>query len=291
LALSYTRHFFGVKKPRTDPVLKGRADFFLEVDSNLRVIVETKKPGSLTDDDREQAYTYAMHPQVRAVLFVVISGKEFEIWSRLMKPEAGPILAFKYEELDKVWPTVKNVLSPDAIRRDFPGYVIDVGAPLAARLRSFAKMEYGTMRYDEVPPALVSAQGLTIHFSEGFLERRDAGGILLRLRPSHPYDAMMTFQNAISDTLDLTTTAETISSHPDALTLFEGEIEKTIPAGTPIPDRVQLNRTAPSAADVRLRVKAVLHAYINGSKLHGSLVANDAAGQVTIRTSLELIFR
>src|SRR5580692_2138534 len=86
LALSYTRHFFGVKKPRTDPVLKGRADFFLEIDSNLRVIVETKKPGALTDDDREQAYTYAMHPQVRAVLFVVISGTEFEIWSRLMKP-------------------------------------------------------------------------------------------------------------------------------------------------------------------------------------------------------------
>jgi hypothetical protein len=100
------------------------------------------------------------------------------------------------------------------------------------------------MFYREVPASLPAAEGLIVHFSEGSLERRVAGGILLRLRPSHSYETLNTFQKVIVEFLELTAIAETISSAAGTPTLFKGEFQIEIPAGTAIPDTARLKARA-----------------------------------------------
>lgn len=96
LYLKYERRFLGRKKPGKDPILRGRPDYVVEIDSRLRMVIEAKEPGEIEEDEREQAYSYAVHAQVRAVLFVMASGSHFEIWETAAKPGEGlePVIDF-----------------------------------------------------------------------------------------------------------------------------------------------------------------------------------------------------
>lgn len=73
-SLRYPRFFLGRKDSKKDPELRGRADYICEVDRSVRWIIEAKPPVEVTLNDVEQAYTYANHPEVRAVYFCLING-------------------------------------------------------------------------------------------------------------------------------------------------------------------------------------------------------------------------
>ena len=71
-SLRYPRAFLGRKKPGQDPVLRGKADYILDARNAVRWVIEAKAPDVELDLDAvEQAYTYASHPEVRAVYFVL----------------------------------------------------------------------------------------------------------------------------------------------------------------------------------------------------------------------------
>jgi len=58
----------------------------------------------------EQAYSYAIHPEVRAELFALCNGKEFSLHS-IKKFE--PILHFKLRDIAEHWDTLFRVLNPN----------------------------------------------------------------------------------------------------------------------------------------------------------------------------------
>lgn len=294
LFLKYQRGFIGRKKPNKDPLIRGAADYVVEVDERLRIVIEAKAPGAINDDEREQAYSYAVHAQVGAVMFVVISGTDFEIWESVAKPGKGLILAFKYDEIESQWTTIKNILTPDSIRLKFPKYELDVGEPLASGLRSNARVESGTQSYIEVPPWLASAQELTIHFSEGSLTRTATGTILLLLRPSHPYKVMTEFQKTLVEVLELESAARTISIDPNSPTIFTSYLENVIKKGTPVPSPIVLNQSVLAVSDITVRVNVEMGAYISGNKFIGDLIARSTTTEghpFQIRTHMELILR
>ena len=147
LPLIYRYRFLGRKKGQSiDRPLRGQADYIVDVD-NLRWVIEAKKPGEITDEDREQAYSYAQHSEVRAVIFAVISGTHFEFHRTSDRPEAGPILAYTWEQREGKFELVRNLVAPDALKNHFPDTEIDTRKPLALGLRSFAKVEVGTFKY------------------------------------------------------------------------------------------------------------------------------------------------
>jgi hypothetical protein len=79
--LRYARSFLGRKNPKKDPPLVGRADYICDVISFGRWIVEVKSPGQdLTQDDVEQAHTYAAHPEIAATFFLVTNGRVFRLY-------------------------------------------------------------------------------------------------------------------------------------------------------------------------------------------------------------------
>jgi len=83
ISFRYGKAFLGRKKPDTDPdlaELRGRADYICEVISYGRWVVEAKAPGeAFTIDDAQQAHTYAAHPEVAAIFYLVTNGREFVI--------------------------------------------------------------------------------------------------------------------------------------------------------------------------------------------------------------------
>ena len=82
-SLRYPRKFLGRKDLSKDPELRGKADYILEAKRKVRWVLEAKAPdGQITQDDIEQAWSYANHPEVRAVYFVLCNGAH----SRFSKP-------------------------------------------------------------------------------------------------------------------------------------------------------------------------------------------------------------
>ena len=296
LALKYRRLFLGRKKGEDkDRPLRGEADYILDVDDRLRWVIEAKKPGVITDDDREQAYSYAMHPEVRAVIFAVISGTHFEIYHTFENPGAGPLLSFSYDQLPSRFQSLANVVSPDALRRNHPKLEIDVGKPLAPGLRSFAKVEKGKLTYTESPPYIENVVGLTVHLTEGSIVRSEGGGIVALIKPSFHHSSMSQFSQAIDATeVELTTADEVISSDPENPTVFTQVREITVEKGTPVPSFSSFATTiAPVSASGITLIE--VSGYVAGTKFIGSLVARSLvpSAKVTFRicADIELTLR
>lgn len=77
--LSYSRSFLGRKKT-SDPVLRGKADYICVARNQVKWVIEAKAPDAALDKDvEEQSWSYANHPEIRAVYFCVTNGKEFKI--------------------------------------------------------------------------------------------------------------------------------------------------------------------------------------------------------------------
>lgn len=74
-------------------------------------VLDAKSP---TEDIRkskhvEQAYSYAIHPEVRAELFALCNGREFVLYST---KKFEPILHFKLSEISVYWEKLYRILNP-----------------------------------------------------------------------------------------------------------------------------------------------------------------------------------
>jgi type I site-specific restriction endonuclease len=131
-SLRYPKISLGIKKPKKDPELRGKADYILEVNGRLRWMIEAKAPEVEIDIEAvEQAYTYANHPEIRAIYFVLCNGRTLSVFRTNQGPNAGAILSLPYEEFDRRFQTLKNLPAPEAVALNFPDTEVDEGRPLA----------------------------------------------------------------------------------------------------------------------------------------------------------------
>ncbi|WP_082880838.1 type I restriction enzyme HsdR N-terminal domain-containing protein [Methylomonas sp. DH-1] len=117
-SLRYPRVYLGRKDSKKDPVLRGKADYILEAGGEVRWVIEAKAPSCAIDaDEIEQAWTYANHPEVRAVYFSLCNGKRLLVYQTNRGAESQPILSFDYEQLSDqdVMGILLNVLSPNRL--------------------------------------------------------------------------------------------------------------------------------------------------------------------------------
>jgi hypothetical protein len=197
LPLRYPRVFLGRKNMRKDPILRGRADYMLEVDGRVRWVLEAKSPGeAISVDDIEQAWTYANHAEVRAVYFAICNGREFVVYKTQEAPAREAVLVVKYEQLGTQLDAVVDLLSPTAINRDFP-VTERTGPPLGPGLRSIARIASGIIRYakssvDE--PVLSQLQALV---TGGAIERDEEGRLTAFLQTQAPFRALQEFNERL----------------------------------------------------------------------------------------------
>jgi 16S rRNA G966 N2-methylase RsmD len=86
-------------------------DYVLKFDNVFAWVLDAKAPNEkiVNDDNVEQVYSYAFHPEIRSTYFALCNGVEFSVF-RTSDPEK-PILFFQTGEIEHHWAELKSLLS------------------------------------------------------------------------------------------------------------------------------------------------------------------------------------
>jgi len=172
--LRYPRAYIGRKNLKKDIQLRGAADYVLDAAGRVRWVIEAKAATvDISIDDIEQAFTYANHPEVRAVFFALCNGRDFLLFQTNQGPDAGPVYATPCVEFEKNKQTLHNILSAESLPRSHPAAVIDVGAPIAPGLGSIAKIVRGFIAYDTCSADIPLLTQMQVAIIGGNVQRYD----------------------------------------------------------------------------------------------------------------------
>jgi hypothetical protein len=236
-SLRYPKISLGLKKPKKDPELRGKADYILEVNGRLRWMIEAKAPEVAIDIDAvEQAYTYANHPEIRAIYFALCNGRTLSVFRTNEGPNAAAILSLPYEQFDRKFQTLINLLSPEALALNFANAEIDGGRPLAPGLRSVARITNGIIRYEHNGLDLPLLNQFQVWIKHGAVEREETTGKLIAFLKTEVGTRSLQELNerlgvADFEMLSEETELSTDSAHP---TVFWYRGTVTLPAGEEI---------------------------------------------------------
>lgn len=90
-------------------------DYLLMVDSKPAWVLDAKAPSEKIESGHhvEQAYSYAIHPEIRAKLYSLCNGREFALFSI---EDEKYIFYFQLSEIEKHWDKLYGLLSPNAFK-------------------------------------------------------------------------------------------------------------------------------------------------------------------------------
>lgn len=88
-------------------------DYLLVVRGKPAWVLDAKAPGEDigSGENVEQAYSYAIHPDIRVKIYALCNGREF-IAFKIDEPK--PIIYFQLSEIDQHWQNLYELLSPNA---------------------------------------------------------------------------------------------------------------------------------------------------------------------------------
>ena len=91
-------------------------DYVMKVENGFAWVLDAKAPHQkvVNDDNVEQVYSYAAHPEIRSNYFALCNGIEFACF-RTTDTEK-PVLYFRMEEIDKHWESLQKLLSPNSFQ-------------------------------------------------------------------------------------------------------------------------------------------------------------------------------
>jgi hypothetical protein len=266
LKIRYNRNYFGRRKPDKDEYLTGAADYVLEAAGKMRWVIEAKPPNSpITDEEVDQAYHYARHPEVRAVCFCLCKGRELRIYRTDYKPEEALILSLPYERLEDEFASVANILSPQAMLRTWPEVVIDTGRPLGPGLRSFASVTGGHFSYgsSDTHAGMPLLREMLFTVTAGAVQRSEDGGIIAHIVTKSPLQSAQRLNERIgTDKMELSCADEEISADPQRPSVFTSDKIFAIPEG-----EVVAGFAMPQTITARSETRA--EGYLDGSVFKG----------------------
>lgn len=90
-------------------------DYILEVEGKTLVTIDAKSPTEKIDKSKhvEQAYSYAIHPEVRAKIYGLCNGLEWIFWH---VSSSEPILRITTKKLMDDIKEIKNLLDPNTLK-------------------------------------------------------------------------------------------------------------------------------------------------------------------------------
>ncbi len=234
--LTYDRAFLGRKNKAKDPRLMGRADYICDAVSFGRWIVEVKSPQNpLTHDDVEQAHTYAAHPQVAAIYFLLTNGKEFSLY--ITGQLEAPLLSWRYAETESKFLNLLNILGYDAICRTKSRLLHDTQKPLGKGLKSNHKIIGGEVVYgphvSNHPLFKTDVMNGMVGGITGVAVDRDKDGRLCaEVSVRSPYQQLSSL-NALAGIKNFKffCADEFISDDPDAPSIFQNTISAKLEPG------------------------------------------------------------
>lgn len=118
-------------------------DYLLQVQNKNAFIIDAKSPREniLSGSNPEQAYSYAIHRDVKVSKYVLCNGIDFVIFD-VNKLE--PVLIMQVKDLEENWNSVYRILSPMAIENP---HISDYKPDLGIRLLKWGIPEGITLHY------------------------------------------------------------------------------------------------------------------------------------------------
>jgi len=91
-------------------------DYIIRVNDSYAFVLDAKSPKQkiINDDNVEQVFSYAIHPEIRSYYFALCNGLEFACYRTT--DTAEPILYFQVNDIDNYWEILKKTLSPDSFQ-------------------------------------------------------------------------------------------------------------------------------------------------------------------------------
>jgi hypothetical protein len=129
-------------------------DYVLEVDDRLAWVLEAKAPSEDVANTKhvEQAYSYAIHSEIRVPYFALCNGRDFVLY-HISKPQ--PVLQFPTIALPMYWDNLSALLSPQK--------VLDVDLRLAKdfglHLKRLGFHEFRSLVFPNVPITFIGKIG------------------------------------------------------------------------------------------------------------------------------------
>ncbi|WP_413998232.1 restriction endonuclease [Flavobacterium sp. W1B] len=104
--------YFGTKKHSVNII----PDYTFEIDGENKWILDAKRPSENIFEGKNvsQAYSYAVHQEIRSDFFCLCNGKEFSIFD---VKQTNPILKFHIKDLKKNWKELEKYLSPEFVKK------------------------------------------------------------------------------------------------------------------------------------------------------------------------------
>jgi len=92
-------------------------DYSLKVETNFVWVLDAKAPNQkiINDDNVEQVYSYATHPEIRSNYFTLCNGIEFSVFKT--SDTDKPILYFQVEDIETNWKELVQLLSPNSFHK------------------------------------------------------------------------------------------------------------------------------------------------------------------------------
>lgn len=262
--LRVKQNYFG-KLKSTNEVLTGYADYILDAGSKVRWVIEAKSPAQpISEIDIDQAYHYARHPEVRAVLYCLCNGKELRIFRTDYNPEAALISSFRYEEFEQRFDEVKNILSPQAILQAWPEVRIAVGKSLGLGLGSLAQITGGQFRYTQTTAPDNSIHELIYTVTGGSIYRDENDKLTAFIKTLSPLQSAQELNERLgTDKLLLISNDEVVSAAPLQPTIFRTTNRFAIPRGARV-----LNFQFPATLECDSRTE--VSGYLDGRVFKGT---------------------
>lgn len=274
LGLTYNQAQLGRQK-KSDPPLRGKADYLLEAGGRVRWVIEAKAPSAPLDAAVEaQAWTYANHPEVRAVYFMVTNGRLFRLYRTINGPDMPPVLEFSYDEISSRMLAITNTLSPNGMLRDFPDVKIDEGEPLGLGLRSAVRIASGRMNVDLIEPKVAPVEMLTTSIVGGSACRRPGGGITVTYQSEVAVTPIQAFNEQIGlNRIELVSADDVLSDNPSRPSVFRAEHRFFVPKGTASLD-INTWQMGEAVADFTVDINLEASGHLEGQEFSGRFHSN-----------------
>jgi Type I restriction enzyme R protein N terminus (HSDR_N) len=126
-------------------------DYLMEVEGRLAWTLEAKAPTEsiLNTKHVEQAYSYAIHSEIRVQYFALCNGRQFVLY-HISKPE--PVLDFDIRLLANYWENLSKLLSPSTVF----DYDIDFKKDFGLHLKRLGFHEFSSLVFPLVPVRFIA---------------------------------------------------------------------------------------------------------------------------------------
>ena len=270
--LHYPYAQLGRRNSKNDQKIRGVADYILVAGNTRRWVIEAKSASVLIGaDEIDQAYSYANHPEIGAIFFVLCNGHTFSVYQTNKGPQASPILQISYEDFNIKKHVLLGLLSPESILKSHPDIVVDFRIPIAPGLPSIVRISSGKINYVSESNVFRAINEMTITVAGGSVERSD-GGLLAYIdvyasSPSiHNQMVKMGLTNFEAKCAD-----EFLSIVPENPSIFEFRGSVIFPAGEAM-FNMETYENVILEDDLRMDIHWTATGYLDGRRFIGTIL-------------------